>query len=148
MIIDRLDNYRQYQGLGERIFAGLIYLNTTDFSQFEPGEHPIEGKDLFAIINDYNLKSVTEGRLEAHQRYLDIQYLAQGGESIGYVPLTGQSMCSEYNEGGDYSFYIGTSSLIRIEQGMFAIFYPDDLHMPGIGAPGERVRKVVVKVRI
>ncbi len=147
MIVDRLENIQTYQPLGRRISVALAYLQTTDFSQFEIGEYPIEGKDIFAIVNDYALKPETEGRLEAHREYVDIQFLAQGGESIGYVPYREQQMISEYNAEGDYAFYAGTSSLIRLEQGMFAIFFPEDLHMPGIGDPNERVRKVVVKIR-
>ena len=147
MIVDHLDNMKKYQSLGSRISIALAYLQATDFAQFEIGEYPIEGRDIFAIVNDYALKPETEGRLEAHREYIDIQFLAQGGESIGYVPYRGQQMLSEYNVEGDYAFYAGTSSLIRLEQQMFAIFFPEDLHMPGIGDPDERVRKVVVKIR-
>ena len=147
MIVDRLENFGKYMALGQRISDALAYLNTTDFSQLDTGEYSIEGKDIFAIISDYALKPESEGRLEAHRDYIDIQFLAQGGESIGYIPYDGQQVLSEYDEKGDYTFYVGSSSLIRFEQGMFGIFYPEDLHMPGIGKSGERVRKVVVKVR-
>jgi len=33
--------------------------------------------------------------------------------------------------------------------GMFAVFFPDDLHMPGVKANGiSKVKKIVVKVRV
>jgi YhcH/YjgK/YiaL family protein len=147
MIVDRLENMQKYQPLGRRISVALAYLQATDFSQVEIGEHPIEGKDIFAIVNDYALNSETEGQLEAHREYIDIQFLAQGGESIGYVPYREQQMISAYSAEDDCACYAGTSSLIRLEQGMFAIFFPEDLHMPGIGDPDEKVRKVVVKIR-
>ena len=147
MVVDHIENIETYQVLSPRISLALAYLQGTDFSQLEIGEYPIEGRDIFAIVNDYALNSETEGQLEAHREYIDIQFLAQGGESIGYVPYREQQMISEYNAEGDYAFYAGTSSLIRLEQGMFAIFFPDDLHMPGIGYPDEKVRKVVVKIR-
>ena len=147
MIIDHLKNMVRYQVLGPRISTAFTYLQSTDLSQLEVGEYCIKGRDIFAIVNDYALKPETEGRLEAHRDYIDIQFLAKGGESIGYAPFAGQQMISDYNADGDYAFYAGSSSLIRLEQGMFAMFFPEELHMPGIGDPEARVRKVVVKIR-
>jgi len=31
---------------------------------------------------------------------------------------------------------------------MFALFFPGDIHMPGTSATPQKVRKVVIKVRI
>jgi len=147
MVIDLIENYEKYQSLGPRIAEALRYLRRADFAQFETGEHCIAGRDIFAIVSDYPLRAAAEGRLEAHRDYVDIQFLAQGGESIGYAPYVGQQVLSDYDKKGDIAFYAGPSSLLRLEQGMFAIFFPEDLHMPGIGEPDLRVRKVVVKVR-
>ena len=73
MIVDHLENIETYQSLGPRISVALNYLKTTDFSQLEIGEYSIDGRDIFAIINDYALKPETEGRLEAHRECIDIQ---------------------------------------------------------------------------
>jgi len=147
MVIDRLENFEKYLSLGPRISKALSYLKENDFSQFKAGEYDIDGRDIYAIVCDYALKPVSEGSLEGHRKYVDIQLLAQGGEKIGFVPRTDQDVLKEYDPEADYAFYSGTSSLIRFEQGMFGIFFPDDLHMPGIGSPDEKVRKVVIKVR-
>jgi YhcH/YjgK/YiaL family protein len=49
----------------------------------------------------------------------------------------------------DYTFYEGETSFIRIDEGMFTVFFPDDLHMPCVQAgESSRVKKVVVKVQI
>ncbi len=147
MIVDRIENFEKYTPLGQRISLALAYIRATDFSQFEVGEYPVSGRDVFAIVSDYALKPESQGRLEAHRKYIDIQFLAQGGESIGYLPFSGQQETVAYDEPGDFAFYAGDPSLVHLEQGMFAIFYPEDLHMPGIGEPDKSVRKVVVKVR-
>ncbi len=148
MIVDRIENHSRYQGLGQRISQALRYLEQTDFSQLESGEYLLEGRELFAIVSEYALKPVAAGRLEAHRKYLDIQYLVRGGETIGYAPLCGQSACVAYDAEADVAFYPGAASLIRVEPGMFAIFYPEDLHMPGLGEPDVRVKKVVLKLRV
>lgn len=147
MVIDRLENSALYEALGARIAKGLEYLRSTDFAVLEPGEYPVDGRDIFAIVNDYMLKPESQGRLEAHRRYIDIQYLARGAEQIGYAPFCGQQETTAFDDKADVGFYSGSASLTRVEEGMFAIYYPGDLHMPGIGDPANSVRKVVVKIR-
>ncbi len=148
MIVDRLENLERYRALDVRIYSALHYLATTDIDRLEVGEHPIDGRDIFAIVADYALKPREQGRLEAHRKYLDIQYLACGTEWLGYVPLADQAVSQAYSGESDVVFFAGESSLLQLDAGMFAILYPEDLHMPGIGDPQQRVRKVVVKVKI
>ncbi len=148
MIVDCIENYERYLSLSPRMAQGLRYLQMTDFSQFEPGEYSIVGRDIFAIVSDNTLQPLSERRLEGHRKYIDIQFLVSGAESIGYAPRDRQSIITQYDESGDFIFCAGNFSSILLDQGMFAIFFPEDLHMPGIGEAGTRVRKVVVKVKI
>jgi beta-galactosidase beta subunit len=45
-------------------------------------------------------------------------------------------------------FYEGGTSFVRVEEGMFTIFFPDDLHMPLRTQAKVQELKVVVKVLI
>jgi len=148
MIVDRLEHWKKYSALGDRLARALAYLCETDFSALAPGEYAVDEGDILAIVNDYDLKPLSAGRLEGHRRSIDIQYLARGGESIGYSPLGGQQTTRAYDSEADVAFYAGEPTLLRLEEGMFAIFFPQDLHMPGIGETDEDVRKVVMKVRV
>ncbi len=148
MIIDTLDNASLYAPLGRRIAAALDYIGNTDFSSMAVGKHPIDGERLFAIVNEYQTIPCREVELEGHRRYIDVQYLVSGAESIGYAPLNGQPLLKEYDGNDDYALYRGEATFVRISAGMFAILYPHDLHMPCIGEPPAAVRKVVVKVMI
>ena len=71
-----------------------------------------------------------------------------GEELIGYAPYTGQTPTREYHEEHDYALFQGQPDFIHMQQGMFAIFFPTDLHMPGMGKAVSPVRKVVVKVAV
>jgi len=148
VILDSIEYSGKYEGLGPRIAAALRYLREKDFLDFAVGEYEIDGRDLYAIVADYNLKPLEDGRLEAHRRHIDVQFMARGGESMGFVLRGDQPVISEYDEEKDYALYGGASSLFRVDERMFAIFFPQDLHMPGIGDPAAEVRKVVVKVRV
>jgi len=49
----------------------------------------------------------------------------------------------------DYFFFEDNSTLIEFEAGMFAVFFPDDLHKPSLsGREKTKVKKVVIKIKI
>jgi YhcH/YjgK/YiaL family protein len=54
-----------------------------------------------------------------------------------------------YDRGKDLEFFTGEGQFFVIEQGSFAVFFPQDVHMPALAAAEDRpehVKKVVVKV--
>jgi YhcH/YjgK/YiaL family protein len=63
------------------------------------------------------------------------------------VPLSNQPETKAYNSEKDYTLYKGHVSLIQMKPGMFAIFYPNDLHMPGLSDMEVKVKKLVIKVK-
>jgi YhcH/YjgK/YiaL family protein len=148
MVVDKLENYPIYFGLGYRIFQALEYLAKTNLSLIPEGKHQIQGDDIFVLVNNNTNKNLEEGRLEAHRRYIDIHYICEGEEFIGYAPSSNYLPIVEYDLNRDIEFFAGTASMIKMEKGMFAIFFPSDLHMPGIGNHPSVVRKIVVKVRV
>lgn len=149
MIIDRVENSDLYLNLGKRIARAFNYINSTDFSRTEPGKYEVENKDIFAVVNEYETKDINDCALEAHRKYIDIQYMYSGVELIGVAPLVNQIPVKEYNDEKDCVFFNEETSLVKITAGMFAIFFPGDLHMPGVKANGlSKVKKIVVKVRI
>jgi YhcH/YjgK/YiaL family protein len=71
-----------------------------------------------------------------------------GEEKMGYVPLNGQQILEPYKEENDIMFFTGDKSFTKVTAGMFAIFFPEDVHMPGISAGKiSDVKKLVIKVR-
>lgn len=149
MIIDKLSNSRLYSGLSEGIEKAFNYLQDTNFNEVTPGKYKIDGDKVFAIVAEYQTKDESEGKPESHKKYIDVQYVAKGSELIGYTPLGDQEIISDYNEENDITFYKSETSFIRIDEGMFAIFFPDDVHLPGIAVDKKSfVKKVVVKVMV
>lgn len=149
MIIDKLSNSQLYSGLGERINKAFAYLKGTDFSKMEIGKYEIDGDNIFAIVNEYQTKDAREGKLEAHKKYIDVQYVAKGSELMGYAPLENQKVIDEYNEQNDITFFSGEKSFAKVDEEMFAIFFPTDVHLPGIKLnKSAYVKKVVIKVKV
>lgn len=149
MIIDKLSNSHLYSGLNERIDKAFSYLHSTNFNDIPPGKYEIDGENVFAIVPEYQTKDESEGKPESHKKYIDVQYFAKGCELMGFDSLGDQEIISEYSEANDIIFYKCETSLVRVDEGMFAIFFPHDVHMPGIKVNEiSFVKKVVVKVRV
>ena len=151
MILDQLDNALIYAGLGERISIGLALLNEDSVRNAAPGRHEVDGENLFYVVDEYETKPAEEGRLEIHRKYLDIQYIVSGEECIGVAPLEGLTEETPYDGEKDLAFYKyePTMSNLHLQQGMFAIFWPNEPHMPCRSIDkAETVKKIVVKIRM
>jgi biofilm protein TabA len=151
MILDHLDNALLYGGLGQRIMIGLALLNEESVCEAAPGKYEVDGENLFYVVDEYKTKPVEEGRLEIHRKYMDIQYIVTGAECIGTAPLEGLSEEIAYDGAKDLAFYRFEPSMSRLhlKKGMFAIFWPNEPHMPGRSInTTEKVKKVVVKVKM
>ena len=147
MIIDKIKNYRQYSGLGSNILSALEYITKTDFAEIENGRHDIDD-DMYLLLSDYETRNIAECKTEAHRKYIDVQFIIKGQELVGYASLGNQSTITDYDEKNDYILYNGDLSFINFHEGMFAIFYPDDLHMPGVGDNNSPIRKAVLKIKL
>jgi YhcH/YjgK/YiaL family protein len=148
MVIDQLKNAHHYYKLGEGIAAALRYLQNTDPTKVEPGRYVLDGDDLYAMVQQYETKPKAQGFWEAHRKYLDVQYVAQGTEHMGFAPLS-QLRPQPYDEEKDFLKAEGEGEFLTMRAGTFMILGPDDAHMPGMAVSGPQpVRKVVVKVRI
>lgn len=148
MVTDNIRNAKNYYALGGRIKKALLYLQATDFSGMAPGRYEIESDDVFALIQQYDPKPVSEGKLEAHRKYIDVQYLYEGCEEMGYADIDSLDIKIDYDDEKDVVIYKGECDMLTYNKGMFAIFFPQDAHMPCIEADKHvPVKKIVVKVK-
>ena len=149
MIIDKIENSNIYFGISERMKVALNYIQKTDFSSVESGRHEIDGDRIFALVDEYETKNADENFLEAHQNYIDVQFMVEGKERVGFTTLKTQNAIKSYNSEQDFALFKENYSTILLSKGMFAIFFPDDLHMPGLKIEkSAKVKKVIVKVKI
>lgn len=149
MILDKLKHAALYSGITENLGKGFDFLKNTDLANLEIGKYEIDGKNVFALVSEYESKKPEDCRLEAHQAYADIQYIVSGREAIGFDTLKNQDILTEYNTEKDIIFFTGETSPLILESGMFAVFFPQDAHRPCMQIAGpEKVKKVVIKVKI
>jgi len=148
MILDDLARAARYLRLHEGFRVGFDFLSRPDLLQLDGGRHEIDGDRVFALINRDPGRGHAGARLEAHRKYIDIQYLVDGSEEIGWRPTAEcKSLTDPYVEARDIMFF-GDSpqTWIVLPVGKFMILYPEDAHAP-LAATGDNV-KAVIKVAV
>lgn len=130
------------------------FLSRPDLSTLAVGNYDIDGERIFALVQDYETRPRSAGLWESHRDYLDIQYTVSGNEKIGVAPLGALAVDVPYDPKKDVILYIentqaeGTQE-IPMPPGMFAVFFPQDLHNPKIDhGKTSKVRKIVVKIKV
>lgn len=150
MILDTLENAHRYYGLGEKFVKAFEYLAQTDFTTLAKGKYEIDGKNIFAIVNEYETIDPSGEKMESHRKYIDVQYIVSGSELIGHDFMQEKQPSKAYSEEEDYMLFSEKPSFFSLlAQDHFAIFFPTDLHMPNlrVDAPGP-VKKVVIKISV
>ncbi len=147
MVVDTLDNLEKYASLNPLFPKAIEFLRTHDLNAMEIGKTELQGADLVVNIAQTSPKTKEEAKLETHNVFIDIQIPLSGVEVMGY---TAGSDCAPadalYNAEKDITFFEGLAdAYIPVKPGMFAIFFPQDGHAPGITPDG--VKKVIVKVK-
>ena len=134
-----------------RLGMALQYIAETDFTKVENGEYHLDGDKVFARVNRYTTEAKDSKKPESHNAYIDVQYLGEGTEKIYYTAKTdAHKVIEDYAADRDLLFYAdaGEKDSVTLGDGVFAIFFPWELHRPGCHAVhgGSAVQKIVVKV--
>lgn len=148
MVIDTFDHLEKYASLNPLFAEAIAFLKSTDLNALETGSKiELKGSDLVVNVQQTAPKSKEQAKLETHNQYVDIQIPLSGVEVMGY---TAAKSCKPadamYNAEKDITFFEGLADdYLTVKPGMFAIFFPQDGHAPGITPTG--VKKIIVKVK-
>ena len=149
MIFDSIENSSIYYKLGEKFQKAFEFLKTNDLENLPLEKIEIDGDDIFAIPQKYTTKEDSEGKWEAHRKYIDIQYIINGSENIGFVLEDYLDELEPYDEEKDVAFYTGEGDYVLVNEEEFVILFPDDAHKPGLKVgEKEEVRKIVIKIKV
>ena len=147
MICDTLQHLQRYKGLHPNLDTALAYLQTHDVSALPLGRTEVDGENVFINVMDAALTPAEEGWPEYHKQYADLQLDLTGGEGWGYASQPGPEAKPF---AGDIGFQQSESAVTgALGEERFVIFFPGELHRPGIArAECKAVRKAVVKIRM
>lgn len=147
MILDTLENAAKYAGFKAGLSEGFGFLDQPGLAELADGKYEISNSLVYAIVQRGDGRAASEGKLEGHRKYIDIQYVISGEESMGWSPRSAVPESDTYDEEKDLEFFEGNpQSIVQVPPGSFAVFLPTDLHLPLIG--NGPIHKVVVKVAV
>lgn len=148
MIIDKLQNLKEYAALHPQFNKVVEFLENNNLSQFEPGKHEIGVEGGFVNVQMAKGKTSREAVLEIHRKMIDIQVPLSGEETFGYTP-TQDLPETDFDEEKDIAFFPDeeSQSYITCKQGMFVIFFPQDGHAPCITAESQ-IKKAIFKIPV
>lgn len=150
MILDSLDQSCRYHSLHHGLAAAFDWLHSHGATA-ALGKHEVTD-GVLAIMDAYRTAPAAAKKWESHRRHLDLQAVISGSESVGWAPIRELTTRTPYQSEKDAEFYeppVVPVPRFRLRPGLFAIFFPEDGHQPGVmeEVPGE-VRKIVFKLRI
>lgn len=149
MILDNIKYCEKYYKLNEGFKVGFEFLKKAVAEDIPVGKYEIDGKKVYASVQEYDTKEVS--KFEAHKEYIDIQFMVRGSEKMFYDDVEKGVVTVSYNPEKDVEFYgdIDGSREFVVKPSEFAIFFPEDVHKPGLKVGNsEFIKKIVVKVHI
>ena len=149
MIFDDIRNWDACR-FSPAVAKAFAFLDSLPVSA-EEKTYEIQGRDIYAMVQSYETIVESAEKLEAHRRYVDIQYCLEGEEIILVAPEKAFPVLTPYSETQDVAFYDAKDerfvSRLVMTPGRFAVLFPQDAHFAKRAANAPcRVRKVVVKI--
>ena len=146
MIIDKLENLGNY--IKDDALKTAIEQFLKNAESVETGKHTILG-ETFANVLEYQTKPFETVKMEAHRKYLDLQYIVSGEEKVLKQDLDDNAPINEYNEVKDVVHYSPSSfDTTLLLKGTFGIMFPSDLHQCIAVVDPAPLKKVVVKIPV
>ena len=147
--IDKEQFAKQYhlnQAAWDKAFA---FLKNTDLKSLSNGRHTIDGTNVYAIVTEAPTKDYDKTAFESHLKFIDLQYVIAGEESMAKTAVSYVTVNNAYDEKADIAFYTGEGKIYAVPAGTFMLFFPSDAHRPNITPGGNKVvKKIVIKINV
>ena len=148
MILDVLENAHRYLTLHKGFAKAFDFLLRPDLKELPVGKYEIDGDRIYAMVAKDDGRRKEDAQLETHEKYIDIQLVLAGTDDMGWKA---KSLCKqptgEYDQKTDEQLFADEpDAWLSTKSGAFAIFFPEDAHMPLISSG--QIHKVVVKVAL
>jgi len=151
MIVSHLDQLASQARLTPAMQQAIAFLTDLQTAP-EDGRVDIDGDRVYALVQSYETKTGSQVMFEGHRRYIDLQFVYEGEEMLGWAPADLAEVTRPYDQERDMwlgSVPDGAWTPVRLSAGDIAVLYPTDAHAPmravGTSSP---VKKLVVKVAI
>jgi biofilm protein TabA len=148
MILDVLENAYRYLALNNGFAKAIEFLLLPNLKELPVGKYEIDGDSVYATLSKDIGRRKEDTLLETHEKYIDIQLVLAGTDNMGWKPKSScKQPAGEYDQKRDLQLFADEpEAWLSTASGSFAIFFPEDAHMPLISSG--QLHKVVVKVAV
>lgn len=151
MILDNLSQAKLYTPLSPHYEKSFAWLRKFD-GKLKDARYDIDGDKAYAMVQRYSTQPLSKLKMESHRKYIDLQYVHSGKETILWSPIEMlPDVTMQYEAEGDAALYkvVPTATPLRLGPGQFTLLYPADGHAPrGEWDGPSDVVKVVIKIAV
>lgn len=146
IIVDELNHAESYFSMHSCFEKAFSFIRQKELSNLSLGKHEIEGNRIFCIVSKGPGLKRKEVRLEAHRKYIDIQYIIAGVDEMGWKQTQEcEHIAADYDADKDIIYFEDDpETWTEVPVGSFTIFFPEDAHAPLVGS--DDIHKVVLKI--
>lgn len=135
----------------QKLARALEIIEGLDWETVECGRYDVDD-ELYYMVQEYETKYPEQARYEAHEKYVDIQYIVKGVERMEFAETSKLKVTEKYNPEKDVKFLEEPKVIDAsiVEEGDYRIFYPEDAHRPGlcVNNTPAKVKKILAKILI
>ncbi len=148
-VVEFANQYHKNKNYWDLAFS---FLSNSKLDTLHPGKYNLDGDNVFISVTEGPTRDFDSTGWEAHRKYADIHYVIKGEEKIGVAVISKATVIKPFNEKkdiGTYKVLMSDARFYKARPDVFFIFFPTDVHRPGIKVnEGNTDKKIVVKVKI
>ena len=156
MIFDNIKNANLYAGLHPKFKEAFEFIEKNLANPPDDGKYILDGDNLYSIVTRYSTKENPDIKYEAHDKYIDIQFIVRGKEICYVKNREALQLNKSYDANDDYALYDfdcsgtdGSGTPVHLSDCEFVILYPWDAHIPAVidGDSADNL-KFIMKVKM
>ena len=136
--------------LEERCLDAVAFLSKLKEDNLTIGRHDVD-ENFYYNVQEYETIVNPSKHFESHCKYVDVQVLISGEETLQVVDISRLRVEKPYDEANERILYyaVKDTAFVVLRPGSFVILYPSDAHRT-IAFNGNpcKVKKIVGKVKI
>lgn len=108
------------------------------------------GEDCFVSVSSYDTKILdADMTMEAHEKYIDVQYIVSGEERILYTDKQKLEIAIPYNQTKDIAFYhFDVAGEVHAIAGEAVVLDTNEAHLPNVAITTPTpTKKAVIKLK-
>ena len=144
------DVQAQASVLPAAVVRALQAVQSVDVTTLPPGRYPIEGDEMFYLVQDATPRAVADSLTENHYQYADVQIPVSATERFGFsLPQPDLTASQMMFDTRDIALYPVPANefFMDVKPGSYVVFLPLELHRPCVSIDNTTsFRKVVIKI--